>query len=254
MVSNERDGQSPKASLTGVEEPKQSATALRPIGNISTVIFDLDGTLIDSALDLLAALNRVLAEFNRPPQTREMVVGMIGNGAAKLVERALEATGGLVETRDGEETPFQRFMHHYKSAPAVQTAPYPGVEDALEALAQRGVHMAVCTNKPHALSVTILEALGLSRFFRHVSGGDSVPVRKPHPGHLLSVMQALGVNRAEVAMVGDSITDVTAAKAVPIPVVAVTYGYSKVPVNSLGADFVIDSFATLPLALAAVGR
>lgn len=209
---------------------------------IRAVLFDLDGTLVDSAEDLRRALNAVLAERGLRSLGLAEVKGMIGDGAAKLVERGLAATGGDLA---GHGEALRRFLAIYEANAAEATRPYPGVAETLAALKARGLPLAVVTNKPAAATAAVLEALGLAPFFQAVVGGDTLLERKPHPAPLLHALAALGVSPGEALMVGDNHHDVKAARAAGAAAIAVTYGYSHVPHAELGADHLIDSLTEL---------
>lgn len=209
------------------------------------VVFDLDGTLVDSADDLRAALNTLLTEYSLPNLDLAAVKSMIGDGVAKLVERAFAATDG-----DAEALPaaVARFLALYESNAAERTRPYPGVRETLEALAAMGLTLGVVTNKPYAATMEILDALALTPFFAAVVGGDSAPRRKPHPDPVLKVVADAGLAPAETIMVGDNYHDVEAAHAAGLRAIIVTYGYSHKPPASVGADYVIDAMpAMLPI-------
>ncbi len=215
------------------------------------VLFDLDGTLVDSADDLMHATNALLAELGRPPVGPAAVRSFIGDGAAKLVERALAATGGLP---GAEETArcVRRFLAIYEADPSARSALYPGVAGTLEALAGAGLRLGVCTNKPMAATRRLLEDLGIAGRFAAVVGGDSLPVRKPSPEPVLALLDALGVRPEEAAFVGDNEHDVAAARAAGVArVLLVRYGYARVPLDSLPHDGILDGFADLTAALAA---
>lgn len=209
---------------------------------IKAVLFDLDGTLVDSAHDLTHALNHLLAELGLGTLSVEEVKGMIGDGVGMLVERGLAARGG-----DPAEAPalVPRFLEVYEGKAARFTRPYPGSEQMLLALSERGLPLAVVTNKPYAASCEILEALDLMSFFAAVVGGDSRPERKPHPAPLLWAAERLRVSPAKAVMVGDNHHDVSAARAAGMAAVAVTWGYSHVPHEELGADRLISTFDEL---------
>lgn len=215
----------------------------------SALVFDLDGTLIDSAPDLHAAVNRLLAAEGRRMLDYAELVRMVGDGVAVLVWRAYEATGGLPDALDEA---VERYKALYGEALADKTVPFPGVIETLAALAEAGHRMAVCTNKPHRSSVEILEALDLMRYFDAVAGGDSLPVRKPDAGHLLGTLEMLGSTPDRAVMIGDSRNDVLVARNAGVPVIAVSYGYRREPIEALGADIVVDSFSEIPGALAAL--
>lgn len=210
------------------------------------LIFDLDGTLIDSAPDLQVACNTVLAARGRPQITVHQTRQFIGRGARVLIEHAFAATGG---PPDPDDPVLQDFLDTYAQALCVHTTVYPGVPETLTLLGQRAP-LALCTNKPVALVPPILAALDLARFFPVVVGGGSVPTKKPHAEPLLAAMAGLSV--AEAVLVGDSSADVGAARNAGIPVVAVAYGYSHGPAEALGADRLIDSFSALPDAIASL--
>lgn len=205
------------------------------------VVFDLDGTLVDTALDLRGALNRLLAEYGRPAVSLNDIRHMVGDGAAKLVERGFGATGGLPLPLPDLT---RRFMEIYRAGVADESLPFPGVIATLERLQAAGIGMGVCTNKPLGLTMALLDALDLSRFFTSVAGGDG-PVRKPDPRHLLGVLSELGAEPQEALMVGDSTNDVAAARAADVPVVIVSFGYTTVPPAQLGGDRLIDRFEEL---------
>jgi len=217
---------------------------------LPVLVFDFDGTLIESAPEIAHCLNELLAANGRRTVTLPEVEGMIGNGVAKLVERGFIATGGIP---DDLEEQTARYVDIYNNAPVGQTPLYEGVLETLETLHAAGHTMAVCTNKLHRATVKILDGMDLSRFFSAVAGGDTYPVRKPDPGHLLGVLKDLGVAREDAIMIGDSVNDIGCARAAGVRSVAVTYGYSSVPHAELGADALIDRFADLPDALARIG-
>ena len=212
------------------------------------VIFDLDGTLIDSLPDLAVAINKTLADWDRPPLDPAAGGDRVGDGAGVLVGRAFAARGGLPAP---EVAPFlRRFLDHYEPHAADLTRPWPGVVETLERLRARGIALAVCTNKPTRATRDILAALGLDRFFAVVVGGDDTPALKPDPTHVRTALDRLGVGPGEAAMVGDSLNDVLAAKGAQVPVVVVSFGYSKVPAAELGADLVIEHFSDLQRVIA----
>jgi phosphoglycolate phosphatase len=217
---------------------------------LPALVFDFDGTLIESAPELTHCVNALLAASDRPPVTLAQVEKMIGNGVAKLVERAFRAAGGIPDDLDDQ---VKRFIDLYNDAPIEQAPVYDGVFETLGALHAAGHRMAVCTNKLHRPTMKILEGLGMARYFSAVAGGDSYPVRKPDPGHLLGVLEELGVAREDAIMIGDSPNDIGCALAAGVRSIAVTYGYSKVPHAELGADLLIDRFGELPDALERLG-
>ncbi|OYU15303.1 MAG: phosphoglycolate phosphatase [Alphaproteobacteria bacterium PA4] len=209
----------------------------------ATIVFDLDGTLVDTAPDLCAALNHALGALGRPPVPAGDVRHMVGHGARKLLERGLAASGAM--TPDLVEAGVPHFLSHYAAHIADGSRPYPGVEAALDALAAAGSRVAICTNKPERLSRALVTALGWDGRFAANLGFDSVPQPKPHPDHLFATIAAAGGDRADTVFVGDSITDTTTARAAGIPVIAVSFGFSDRPVAELGADRIIDHYDAL---------
>ena len=207
--------------------------------------FDLDGTLVDSMADLAAALNHALTALGRPTLTLEAVRPMIGRGVRHLLANGLEATGAC--TPADAEAGLAALLEYYAAHIADATRPYHGVIDALDALAARGVALAVVTNKLEQLAVKLLDALDLSRRFAVVIGGDTLGVSKPSPEPILEMVRRCGGGRA--AFVGDSIHDVEAAKAAGVPTVALSFGFRDRPAAALGADAVIDGYAQLVPAL-----
>lgn len=211
------------------------------------VICDLDGTLVDSADDLVAALDAVLIDHGRAP------VGaagrtMIGDGAKMLVERGFAATGGPAPDI---KTALRDFFHRYSSDIARHSRLYPGVRETIGQLAAAGCRLAVCTNKAHRPSIALLRALDLLAPFAVIHDIDSGP-KKPDPAPVLATLAALGVAPERALMVGDSIIDVRAAQGAGVKVAAVSYGYSNLPHDRLGADWLIDRFDQV-LALATDG-
>jgi phosphoglycolate phosphatase len=215
------------------------------------IIFDLDGTLIDSAGDLCVALNALLAEFGRAPLTLSAVRPMIGDGVGMLVDRGLAARPGAPVDRDRA---VARFLEIYRGAPAARTTLYPGVAETLGRLAQSGATLALCTNKPEAITRVVLGALGLDGFFSRIVGGDTLPWRKPDPRPLTTIVEACGATAEAVLFVGDSEVDAAAAAAAGIPFVLMTYGYHRSPVATIACRAALDHFADLiPLAMAPGG-
>jgi phosphoglycolate phosphatase len=183
-------------------------------------VFDLDGTLVDSAPDIHAALDRLMEARGLPPFGRAEVIGMIGDGVRVLVTRALAARG-----LPFEEAALDAFMADYGAHAAAETRAFPGIAQALETLAREGWRMAVCTNKPEAPARDLLAALGLLDRFAAIGGGDSFRVRKPDPGHLLATIAAAGGPGDGAVMIGDHHNDIAAARAAGIPCVFVGWGY-----------------------------
>ncbi|SIQ01634.1 phosphoglycolate phosphatase [Marinobacterium stanieri] len=213
------------------------------------VMFDLDGTLVDSALDLTAAVDNMLQAIGREPAGEERVRQWVGNGAQVLVKRAL--TGEMHPTEESLEpelfqAAFEVFLAAYTQSNGRYARLYPGVEELLIHLQQAGVPMAVVTNKPMAFTTPLLKAMKIEQYFDQVLGGDSLPVKKPDPLPLLSVLEATGCAPEQALMLGDSRNDVDAARAAGCPVVCVSYGYNHgEPVENCSPDRVVDSFAEL---------
>jgi phosphoglycolate phosphatase len=209
------------------------------------IIFDLDGTLVDTAADLAFAVNEMLKARGLPTLPLPKVVSLVGEGVRRLVERALIAAGD--DRLTDIETALQQFLNVYGANLTRSTRAYPEVPETLEVLLQNGYRLAVCTNKPEAHSRSILERLALADRFDVIVGGDTVPgVRKPDPGVLGPVFDALAAEPRQAVVIGDSITDVSLARAAGLPVIIRAGGYTTVPAVELGADRVIDAFGRLP--------
>lgn len=212
------------------------------------ILFDLDGTLVDTAPDLTRSLNYVLSLEGRAPVDPSTVRSLIGDGARALIERGM-ALSGPAAPPDLIERRFADFIAYYWDHIADESRPFPGVVEVVTALAEQ-LRLAVCTNKPERLSARLLRMLELEAAFEVIVGGDSLPVRKPDPGPLFASLDRLGVAPQDALMVGDSHIDVAAARAAGIPVVVVSFGYTVVPAGELGGDRLIDRFEDLPRALA----
>jgi phosphoglycolate phosphatase len=204
-----------------------------------TLLLDLDGTLVDSVPDLAATLNRLMAARGLAPFSRAEVTAMVGDGAAVLLARAFAARGG---TPDGPA--LAEFVADYTENAAVETRPFPGVESGLAALAASGWRLAVCTNKPERPARVLLDALGLAGYFAAIGGGDSFPVRKPDPGHLLATLAAAGGAPSRAVMAGDHHNDVLAAAGAGVPSIFATWGYGT-PAMGEDASARAASFAEL---------
>jgi phosphoglycolate phosphatase len=213
----------------------------------SALVFDLDGTLVDSLPDLAATLAVILAELGAPALPRDPVRGMIGDGTRALVARALAASDLPATLLDERHA---RFLALYEAAPAALSLPYPGVVETLRALRTQGRRLAVCTNKPQRATLAVLRGTGLDGFFAAIVGGDVLALKKPDPAHLLAALDAIGATPDDAIMIGDNEHDVAMAKAAAVRVVLVRYGYHRVPLATLAADIQIDTFAALPQAIA----
>jgi phosphoglycolate phosphatase len=207
------------------------------------IVFDLDGTLIDSAADLAAAANAMLAELGCEPLSVPQVRRMIGDGVAMLVARALAARNC------GQADPAAAaaaFMRHYESAATSLTTAFPGVGHALQVLRAADIPLAVCTNKPARITADILDALGLAQYFARVIGGDSLPFRKPDPRVLLALLAAFDARPQSALLVGDSEVDAATASAAGVPFVLMKHGYRRGPAEAIGCIAALESFAELP--------
>lgn len=216
--------------------------------NREAIIFDLDGTLVDSAPDLCAALNAVMDQQNRPRVTLEAVRHMVGEGARRLIEQGLSASGPTPDAAEIERH-YPAFIDHYQANISANTTLFPAVRDVLEHLSENGATLALCTNKPIGMTERLLVDLSIDHHFAAVLGGDSLPVRKPDPVHLLETVARIGARSDRAVLVGDSPADIAAARNAAIPVIAVSYGYSRIAPAELGADILIDHFSELPAAL-----
>ncbi|WP_259781019.1 phosphoglycolate phosphatase [Aestuariispira ectoiniformans] len=212
-----------------------------------TLVFDLDGTLIESDRDLARAANRLLAERDRPALTLDRVRSFVGDGARKLVERCFEATGGLPASLDDLTA---RFIALYEENIADETTAFDGVHETLTALRAKGHRLAVCTNKPETATRRLLDILGLADYFEDLVGGDSLPVRKPDPGHILALLDRMQVSPKDAVMVGDSGNDIFAGRDAGLKTILVTFGYCRTPHEKLPADAMVDHFSQIPDILA----
>ncbi len=194
--------------------------------NTRAVLFDLDGTLIHSAPDIAQAANLALASIGHNPRPMAEVQAYIGDGAEQLIHRCL--TGVLDERADASlhRATYLSFQTHYAACLLDTTRPYPGVIETLEALSARGIALGCVTNKPERFTLPLLEGLGLIRYFKITLGGDSLTVKKPAPEPLLHAAQHCGADSNTTAMVGDSLTDLRAARAAKMRIYCVDYGYS----------------------------
>ncbi|MDX1801285.1 MAG: phosphoglycolate phosphatase [Marinobacter sp.] len=215
-----------------------------------TVLFDLDGTLVDSAPDLATAVDQMLTALDRPPAGPDKVRQWVGNGAAMLVRRALADRFDHERATAVDASVFDdalaRFFQFYTRANGRQARVYEGVHPFLQALGSRGCGLGVVTNKPGIFTGPLLAQMDLAHWFPVTVSGDTLATRKPDPAPIHHAIRQLGAEAGSTLMVGDSITDIRAARNAGIPVVAVRYGYhGGEPVDTLGADFVVDSLTEL---------
>jgi phosphoglycolate phosphatase len=218
-----------------------------------TIVFDLDGTLVDTAPDLIGTLNFIFTQHGLPAVPLETGRSLIGGGARAMIERALAREGRNCSPADVDAL-YAPFVTHYGAHIADLSRTYPGVETALDRLAGGGHRLAVCTNKLEWLSRRLLDALHLAGRFAAICGQDTFGVQKPDPEIFRQTVRRAGGDPDHAIMVGDSATDIRTARAAGAPVVAVDFGYTDVPVATLQPDLVISSFAALPEAVANLAR
>lgn len=225
---------SPRRAVDGLRVPKLA-------------IFDLDGTLVDSVPDIVVALNTALSDLGLPPISAMQARCWVGNGARVLARRAY--TRDMLASADDAvvDQLYKRFLARYSERACEQSRIYPGVEQCIEFLAVNGCQLACVTNKPYSITTQVLRTLKLDGWFSMVVGGDSLPEKKPHPLPLQHVMRAIGAEPPETLMIGDSASDVEAARAAGVDSLCVTYGYNQgLDVTALGANRVVDSLAEMP--------
>jgi phosphoglycolate phosphatase len=212
--------------------------AASPRFTVNKVLFDLDGTLVDSAPDLHAATNHVMAHIGRPLLELSQVRHMVGQGAKKLIELGLSATGGI----DGQDidTLLPVFLDYYRANIANGTYFYHGALDLVDNLKSRGLGVAICTNKPIGLTNQLIKELDIENLFDAITGGDSFAFKKPDPRHVIETANMLKGD-GDSLMIGDTFNDIEAAKAADMASIALTYGYSATPAQDLGADVTLDS-------------
>ena len=213
-----------------------------------TVVFDLDGTLVDTAPDLINAANHVLAAIDLPAVPEAVLRPFISIGSRRMIEEGLAFHGRSLEA-PRIDAMWKTFLAYYAENIAVDSRPYPAVEDVLEDLQRQDISIAVCTNKLESLSRRLLSALDMSHRFAAICGRDTFPVYKPHPDHLLGAIAAAGGDPRHAIMVGDSDTDVSTAKAAGIPIIGVGFGYTEIPMHRLEPDELIEHYRDFPAAL-----
>jgi phosphoglycolate phosphatase len=213
-----------------------------------TVVFDLDGTLADTAQDLIATLNVVLTREGLAHLPFEKARDLIGAGAKPLIQRGFDVSNAAL-SEDRLNALYAFFLDHYHHNIAVHTKLFPGVLASLDQFAAQGFTLAVCTNKLESHALELLKTLNVIDRFAYISGKDSFSFFKPDPRHLTETIRLAGGDAARAIMVGDSKTDIDTAKAAGIPVVGVTFGYTNVHVRDLGADYVVDHFDQMDLAV-----
>ena len=209
---------------------------------LDAILFDLDGTLLDSAPDIRQGINLMLKDQGRDPISLEQVKSFIGDGSMELCRRALEATGGVPSD---DLFPFvQTFIAHYRQVKPDPQQVFPHVREALEMLKTKGIKMGICTNKTETSTLFILEQLDLINYFAFIAGGDTFTVHKPHPGHIQGVLEALEADPLRTVFIGDGPNDVVACARANIPCIVVTHGYSQ-DYESLGGTVLMSGFDDL---------
>jgi phosphoglycolate phosphatase len=228
---------------------------LRPVraDEMLTIVFDLDGTLVDTAPDLIATLNRVLADERLPAIPYDMARPLIGGGARGMIERALAAEGRVCTTAEVDRL-YTAFVAHYAAHLVDQSRLFPEVAPTLDRLAGDGYRLAVCTNKLESLAKRLLETLEIAQRFAAICGQDTFGIQKPDPSMFRQTVLRAGGEPTRSTMVGDSIIDIRTARAARVPIVAVDFGYTDVPIATFKPDHVISSFADLPGAVAALAN
>lgn len=218
-------------------------------------IFDLDGTLIDTAPDLIASLNHAIAPAGLAPYGIEDTKILVGRGVRVMIERAFEHRDRTLD-EDTFDACFERFSEHYRAGIPGKSRPYPGIVAALDRLKSTGFDLAVCTNKRESFTMPLLEALDLTGYFTAITGGDTFAFRKPDPRHITETIARAGGDVANAVMVGDSSNDIDSAKGAGVATIAVTFGYADRPVAEMAADRMISDYAALTseLALAVIAR
>jgi len=213
-----------------------------------TIVFDLDGTLVDTAPDLVATLNHVLGDIGLAPIEGAAIRPHIGFGARAMLKTCLDWADEEAGD-DRLDALMATYLAHYRDNIAVLSRPFPGAIETLEGFLSQGAKLAVCTNKYEKLSTRLLSELAVDHLFGAVTGADTFEVRKPHPDHLTRTIVLAGGTSGRAIMVGDSETDIKTAKAADVPVIGVTFGYSDKPIAELGADSVIDHYDELAEAI-----
>jgi len=216
----------------------------------TTIVFDLDGTLVDTAPDLTNALNHALACAGQPPVSAATVRSLVGQGARVMIEEGLRRAG----VEGDLDALLADFLIHYEANIAAESRPFPGAVAALDRLECEGVRLAICTNKRESLSRRLLQELDLDRYFGAVAGRDTFPVAKPDPGHLTGAIRLAGGDPTRAVMIGDSSIDLLAAKAAAVPMVMVSFGYAGEAIPGTTPEAVIDHFDELHARLISLRR
>lgn len=208
------------------------------------VVFDLDGTLVDTAPDLVTSLNHTIGTAGLEPVTYADLTHLVGHGGQVMIRRAFELRGGHL-SQDELPAMLEIFVEHYGQGMPGASVPYPGLVAALDRLQSAGFRLAVCTNKMEGLARRLLEGLGLTQRFSAITGGDTFAVRKPDAAHLLETVRLAGGDPARSVMIGDSLNDILVARNAAIPSIGVPFGYSDVAIATLEPSHIIDTFDEL---------
>lgn len=219
----------------------------------TTLAFDLDGTLVDTAPDLMGTLNTILHDHGLPPLPLSAAKSLVGKGAKIMLERGFAASGQSLSPEQSHGL-FDRFIDIYLGRIAKESRPFDGMERALDQFAAAGAGLVVCTNKRTDLSLALLDALNLTRRFKAVIGADLAPKPKPHASHYLAAIDAAGGTLTRSLMVGDSTADVQAARNAGAPVIVVSFGYTDIPAADLGGDALINHYDELGAAVQSLLR
>ncbi|MET0870661.1 MAG: HAD hydrolase-like protein [Methyloceanibacter sp.] len=206
----------------------------------ATIVFDLDGTLVDTAPDLTNALNDVLVRRGHDPVSIEVIRGCVGHGARVMIEQSLARVGAQGDV----DRMLAEFLAHYETNIARESRPYPGAIAALDRLAAQGARLAICTNKRESLSRLLIQELEIEHYFTALAGRDTFPVAKPH-GHLTGVIALADGDPSRSLMIGDSDIDLRTAKAAAVPAILVSFGYGASPLHGFAPEAVIDHFDEL---------
>lgn len=243
--SVDADGSLPSKNPSPHGHTEDKRTAQRPRLHDVVIVFDLDGTLVDTAPDLIGALNEVLLSQGLPEVAPENLRQIAGHGAGALLKQGYSQANESWPD-DRAASLIEQFIVHYVARISLESLPFAGIENALQALSREGARFAVCTNKRTDLANILLTDLGLIDWFEAVIGGDLPPSPKPDPRHVLLAIEAAGGMTSRAVMVGDSAADIQAARDAGIPSIAVEFGYCSC-VSDLAADAIIDNYRDLAL-------
>ena len=226
-------------------------TASQKTPKQKTVVFDPDGTLIDTAPDLILATNHVLEDAGYQPVEPQFIRPVISFGSRAMISAGIRHQGAEVNEAELDDM-FEKLIDFYGRNIAVASKPFPGPIGVLDGLRTSETAIAICTNKREDMARLLMNELGLTSYFKVITGRDTFPICKPHPEHLLSTIRLAGGTAANSVMVGDSTTDYETAKAANIPIIGVTFGYTDIPLEKLECEALISDYTDFPAALAAL--